>query len=203
MPYMSNAAQGRRIVFVLAAVACVLQVALAPQISILGGRFNFMLAFSIAVALKGDASQAVIAGFFSGLFYDLTAAVPVGLMALLLTVSSFVLSFMGGAGTSGFSATSLRLSAAAAVAVCLVNGIALVILGSEGGLLVALGTGIVTGVLSAVASIPFLMASGQAPSLAGSRGSRPAFSGFSAHASRKGSRFKRSSSQSRGRKRFR
>ena len=37
----------RGFVAVAAVVAAVLQVALAPQISILGGRFNFMLAFAL------------------------------------------------------------------------------------------------------------------------------------------------------------
>ena len=101
MPYANTAPQRHQIVFILAVVAAVLQVALAPQISILGGRFNFMLAFALAIALRGDGAQAVYAGFFSGLFYDLTATVPVGLMALLTMLASFALSSIGGAGTSG------------------------------------------------------------------------------------------------------
>ncbi len=83
MPYTNAGTQRSYVMPVLAIVAAVLQVALAPQVSILGGRFNFMLAFAVAVALRGDATQAVYAGFFSGLFYDLTATVPIGLMALI------------------------------------------------------------------------------------------------------------------------
>ena len=88
MPYANTAPQRHQIVFILAVVAAVLQVALAPQISILGGRFNFMLAFALAIALRGDGAQAVYAGFFSGLFYDLTATVPIGLMALLTMLAA-------------------------------------------------------------------------------------------------------------------
>ena len=176
MPYSNTAPQRPYLVLILAAIAAALQVALAPQISILGGRFNFMLAFALATALKGDTSQAVYAGFFAGLFYDLTAAVPVGLMALLTTACSFALSSIGGAGTSGFSAASLRLAAVGALAVCLVNAIALVLLGVEGGILFSLGHGFVTAVLTTAAAVPFLMASSSAPSLGGggygTRGSR-------------------------------
>lgn len=177
MPYARSSSQSQQVVIVLAVIAGVLQVALAPQISLFGGRFNFMLAFALATALKGDSPQAVFAGFFAGLFYDLTASVPVGLMTLLTLVASFVLAGIGGAGTSGFSSTSMRLAGAAALAVCLLNGIALVILGVEGSLLFSFGHAIMTAVLTTIATIPFLMASSSAPSLGGGGMSRPLHSG--------------------------
>lgn len=177
MPYARSSSQSQQVVIVLAVIAGVLQVALAPQFSILGGRFNFMLAFALATALKGDSLQAVFAGFFAGLFYDLTTTVPVGLMTLLTLVGSFVLAGIGGAGTSGFSSASLRLVGMAALAVCLLNGIALVILGVEGDILFSLGHAIMTAVLTTVATIPFLMASSSAPSLGGGGMSRPLHGG--------------------------
>ena len=71
--------------FAIAAIACVLlQAGLAPQISIAGGRVNFMIILVCLSVFSGDPTRAVICGFCSGLFYDLSAAVPVGVMSLLL-----------------------------------------------------------------------------------------------------------------------
>ena len=73
--------------FAIAAIVCVLlQAGLAPQISIAGGRVNFMIVLVCLGVFSGDPTRAVICGFCSGLFYDLSAAVPVGVMSLLLTV---------------------------------------------------------------------------------------------------------------------
>lgn len=76
--------------FVIAAIVCVLlQAGTAPQISIAGGRVNFMIILVCLSVFSGDPTRAVVCGFCSGLFYDLSAAVPVGIMSLLLTVGSF------------------------------------------------------------------------------------------------------------------
>lgn len=147
--------------------ACVLQVALAPQFSLLGGRFNFMIVFAGVVALRGNARQAVYAGFFSGLFYDLTAAVPVGLMTLLTTVASFALATVGGSGANGFSSASVRLMAAFTAAICLVNAIGLVLLGTEGSILASIGHAVSTTALTVLASVPALMLAGGPSSSAG------------------------------------
>ena len=70
--------------FVIAAIVCVLlQAGLAPQISIAGGRVNFMIILVCLSVFSGDPTRAVVCGFCSGLFYDLSAAVPVGVMSLL------------------------------------------------------------------------------------------------------------------------
>lgn len=152
---------GQRGLVALAVVACVLQVSLIPQISVLGGRFNAMLVLAGTFALMGNPSRAVYVGFFAGLFYDLTASVPVGLMTLVLTAASFALASIASAGTSGFSGTSLRLFFVYALVVCLVNGIGLLVLGYEGDILVSLGShGFMSAVLSTVLAVPFLMVSG-------------------------------------------
>ena len=58
----------------------------------------------------------------------------------------------------------------------------LVLLGAEGNILFSLGHGAVTAILTSIASIPFLMASGSPSALSGG--------GFSARGGRSGSRFK-------------
>lgn len=75
--------------FVIAAIVCVLlQAGLAPQISIAGGRVNFMIILVCLSVFSGDPTRCRRVRFCSGLFYDLSAAVPVGVMSLLLTVGS-------------------------------------------------------------------------------------------------------------------
>ena len=88
--------------FVIAAIVCVLlQAGLAPQISIAGGRVNFMIILVCLRVFSGDPTRAVVCGFCSGLFYDLSAAVPVGVMSLLLTVGSFALVHSAAGQTGG------------------------------------------------------------------------------------------------------
>ena len=88
--------------FAIAAIVCVLlQAGLAPQISIAGGRVNFMIVLVCLGVFSGDPTRAVICGFCSGLFYDLSAAVPVGVMSLLLTVGSFALVHSAAGQTGG------------------------------------------------------------------------------------------------------
>lgn len=153
--------RGRRSVVVAGLIAFILQVALGPQIALFGGRINFMAAFACAVALQGEAGPAVIAGFISGLCYDLTAAVPVGLMTLVLTIGSFVLASMSAGMGGGLSARSFQLLAITVVLECVIYGLALVIMGIEGSLLTGLLVhGVVTGVLSSAAGALFVLGLG-------------------------------------------
>ncbi len=165
----------QRSLVILAVVACVIQVALSPQISIFGGRINAMLVLAGTLALTGNAPRAVCVGFFAGLFYDLTASVPVGLMTLLLTIGAFALSHVSNAGTTGFSGTSIRLFFVFSIVVCLANGIGLLLLGYEGDILI---------LLSCALAVPFLMVAGSANQGRG---------GFTAKG-KGGTRFKSSSS---------
>ena len=171
----------QRSLVILAVVACVIQVALSPQISIFGGRFNAMLVLAGTLALTGNAPRAVYVGFFAGLFYDLTASVPVGLMTLLLTIGSFALSHV----STGFSGTSIRLFFVFSIVVCLANGIGLLLLGYEGDILISLGAhGLMSALLSCALAVPFLMVAGS-----GNQGR----GGFTAKG-KGGTRFKSSSS---------
>lgn len=148
---------------IICVVALILQVALSPQIDLFGGRINFMLALSIVFAFSGDARRAVVAGFFCGLFYDLTASVPVGLMALLLTIGSFVLSNTPTAQVGAAPADTIRLSFLYCLVVCLIYAIALLIMGVRGDFVSAvIGHGLASAILTALASIPFLLLGGAA-----------------------------------------
>lgn len=144
-------------VVIAGAIAFVLQVALAPQLSIGDGRFNFLLAYAGAMALSGDTHRAVYVGFASGLLYDLTSTAPIGLMALLMTIGTFLLATTVGTAGSGLSARSIQYIVVYDVLVCVVNGALLMALGLASDVVNALLVrGFLTAALTVLASILFI-----------------------------------------------
>ena len=120
---------------ILALICGVLQLALAPNVGLGNGRANFALIFSASVALQSGGRRAVLAGFFSGLFFDLSTTGPVGLMAFCLSVSSYVLGIEERNRLSGELATSVAHFAAASLAVSLVYHLAMLLVGQADSLL--------------------------------------------------------------------
>ncbi len=102
----------------LAVICAVLQLALAPNLGLGNGRANFAMIFSACIALMVGGKRGVLAGFFSGLFFDLSTTGPIGLMTLCLTVSSYVLGLEErnrmagdlGASLASFAVASLVVS---------------------------------------------------------------------------------------------
>ena len=135
--------------FVIAAIVCVLlQAGLAPQISIAGGRVNFMI---ILVCLS-------VCGFCSGLFYDLSAAVPVGIMSLLLTVGSFALVHSAVGQTGGTPSARGVTVGAFALVINVIYSIILLFMGLETSFVVAIfGHALPSSILTGLVAIPFLM----------------------------------------------
>lgn len=83
--------KNRRSFGTLALVCAVVQLALAPNIALGNGRANIALVFAALIALTVGGRAGVLAGFFGGLFFDFSTTGPIGLMALLLTIMSYVL----------------------------------------------------------------------------------------------------------------
>lgn len=67
---------------VVALVTLVVQVVVISPLEIGGGRGNVVLLFAIAAALETDAERGALAGFASGLAFDLLLDTPTGLSAL-------------------------------------------------------------------------------------------------------------------------
>lgn len=154
-------------------VAVLLQVALAPQLSLFGGRFNFALALVVSASIGSEPRTMVYLGFAAGLVYDLTSAVPVGLMTLLLTLTAFMLSSMSRGLAPGFSLDAIRLVCVGVLAVNVLYALALFAMGIETNLLTAVGVhGLACSLLTILASIPFLLASGGPSSSSRSRARR-------------------------------
>lgn len=152
-----------RSAFIATIVACaVLQVALAPQISLFGGRFNFMLVLTASLAISGDSRALVYIGFFSGLFYDLTTTSPVGFMALLLAVMGYAVALMSRGLSSGLGMQTVRVVVLAVIAVNLLYGLGLFFMGIESNVLISVGVhGLASSLLDLIACVPLLILGGQ------------------------------------------
>ena len=157
MPKRDTSASPMRVLGIAAAVYAVLQVGLAPQVSVMGGTFNFMVAFALVIGPGLGAHRGVIVAFLCGLFYDLTSPVPVGLMALILSISVFWLSSSALVNQRGLSVQTIRALLIVTVAVNMVYGLVLFFLGVETSLFAALlGHGLGSTVLDVLAGLPLL-----------------------------------------------
>lgn len=137
-------------------IAVLLQLALAPQVSLFSGRINFMLVLIATASVGGESRTMVYLGFFAGMLFDLTSAVPVGLMALLLTLSGYAVANMTRGIAPGVHMDALRMSGACIIAVNLIYGIAMFAMGVTSGLPTALGVSLASSVLDIAVAAPFL-----------------------------------------------
>ena len=170
-----------RTIVVLAIICVVLQLALAPNLGLGNGRANFALVFSSLVALLMGGARGVLAGFVSGLFFDLSTTGPVGLMAFCLTVSSYLLGMEGRDRMAGDLAAPITLFAGVSVAVSLVYHFAMLLVGQADSLIdvIFLRT-LPTALLSLVFFLPF------AYYFARRRSSGPSLGGKGGHFSTRG-----------------
>lgn len=84
--------RGGLVVLIGAVIAVVLQMVLAPNIALFGAVPNFMLAFTLVVAILRSQQSGVLLPFVMGMAFDLLGGGPVGAMAFLLVLASFVVS---------------------------------------------------------------------------------------------------------------
>ncbi|OUO90860.1 rod shape-determining protein MreD [Gordonibacter sp. An230] len=80
------------VVAVGAVVAIVLQVVVSPNVAIFSAQPNFLLAYVLAVAIANPLGAGPVLPFVLGLLADLLGTGPVGGMALLFVLVSFVAS---------------------------------------------------------------------------------------------------------------
>jgi rod shape-determining protein MreD len=92
----------------LAAVVVITQVALFPQLRILGVVPDLGLIFALAVAWYEGSETGALFGFFVGCAYDLFLTTPLGMSGLAYAVCAWLLGF-----TQGAIARRSRLLAAA------------------------------------------------------------------------------------------
>lgn len=87
---VKDAGKTRRGTLALGMGCLLLQLAVAPHVTLGNGYANFGLVYAGVVALAIGGRKGVIAGFVGGLVFDLTSTTPIGLMAMILTVFGYV-----------------------------------------------------------------------------------------------------------------
>lgn len=169
---VSDKNRDNRSTLVLAVVCGVLQLAVAPNLGLGNGRANFALVFAACVALAVGGRRGVLAGFFAGLFFDLSTTGPIGLMAFCLSISSYVLG-LGGRGAASDIRTGLSRFVVADLSVSLVYHLAMLVVGRTSSLVDAVALrALPTALVTLVAFVPFALflsrVRGSGPSLGGS-----------------------------------
>lgn len=75
------------------AIAILAQIILAPNIAIFSAKPNFLLAIALIIAItRPEKNSSLVLAFALGLFFDLIGHSPVGAMAFLFVLASFVVS---------------------------------------------------------------------------------------------------------------
>lgn len=128
----------RVFIVVGAIVAVLLQVLIAPHIAIASAVPNFIVAFTIAVAVVRARSFGCVLPFVLGLAFDLMGGGPVGLMAFSLTLLSYLLSrFVDHVGNDSLF-MALAFAAIGVLLVDLLYGVLLLLFGYNASFLDAL-----------------------------------------------------------------
>ena len=146
----------RRGTLVLAIACAVLQLALAPNIGLGNGRANFALIFTVCVAFNVGGRKGVLAGFFAGLFFDLSTTGPVGLMAGLCAAAAYVMGQEGRNRMAGEFGASVAEVSIATLVVSLVDHLAMLMVGQSSSFLdVIILRTLPTAFLTIIAFLPF------------------------------------------------
>lgn len=103
-----------------AAVALLLQIALAPNIAILGAMPNIALVYAAVAAMLRSADSVLVCAFLLGLACDLVGNSAVGVMAALLLLAAFAAS----RAAATFGGETLAVSLAIAMVCSLVVEVA-------------------------------------------------------------------------------
>ncbi|MCH3968250.1 MAG: rod shape-determining protein MreD [Atopobiaceae bacterium] len=146
----------RRSFIILCVVCGVLQLALAPNVCIADGRANFALVLAACVAFGIGGGRGVVCGFAAGLFFDLATTGPIGLMALELTVFSFVAGSQERNRLSENPVVTFELFAAGALVVSLFYNLCMVIVGQASIVDALVFRTLPTTLLTCLAFLPFL-----------------------------------------------
>lgn len=103
-------------------VALILQIVLAPVITLFGVVPNFVMAAVIVTAMNNNALRSTVFGFVLGLLFDLCSLGPVGSMTLVLTIMGYAVSSLNkGTFTGGVVVDLIVLFVAVALGEFLVS----------------------------------------------------------------------------------
>jgi len=89
------------ITVITALVAIVLQLVVAPAITIFGVVPNFILVAAVITALRNGPVRSTVNGFLLGFVFDLCSLGPMGAMTLVLTILAYAVSSLNRGGLAG------------------------------------------------------------------------------------------------------
>lgn len=162
--------RNRRDIGWLGLLCLVLQLAIAPYVTIAEGVANLAIVYTGYVALSIGGRTGVLCGFFAGVAYDLTTTGPLGLMAAILTVAAFAMGAEDRNRLSEDSSGAMVMYLIVSLAAVLAYHLAMLASGQASSLVDALvGRALPTYVLTTVAFLPFAYA-GARPGAGGSSG---------------------------------
>lgn len=118
-------------VLIGAVVAVLLQIILAPAISIGAAMPNFILCFVVCAAICGSQNHIAVLAFVLGMLYDLLGLGPVGLMAFCLIIVSLLASFSFSNMANSSWVSALLIIVIACLVTELLYGIGMLILGVD------------------------------------------------------------------------
>ena len=98
---MDNSQPRTSITLVSILIAIVLQLVVAPAITIGGVVPNFIMVVAVITALRNGPVRSTIIGFLLGLVFDLCSLGPMGAMTLVLTILSYAVSSLNRGGFGG------------------------------------------------------------------------------------------------------
>lgn len=140
----------------LAVICVLLQLIIAPNVSFFGGTINFMLIFSALIAQFIGGRYGTVAGFCAGLFFDFCSTNPLGLMAFLLTGSSYVLGMEVRNKLNDDTSVSITQFSFAAFAVSGVYALALVMVEHAGFIEALFMRALPTAIVTIICYLPFV-----------------------------------------------
>lgn len=147
------------VVIVSAFIAVVLQLVVAPIITIMGVVPNFILIIVVITAMHNGTTRSTVMGFMLGLVYDLFSMGPIGGMTLLLTLLAYAVSSLSKGAFSGGIAVKVVALLVTAFAGEFVIAVIYAIVGFNSDFLVSLVRSVLPAVVyDAVIGLIFLFA---------------------------------------------
>lgn len=154
--------RNRRNIGLLALIALVLQLGIAPAITWGQGHPNFVFIFAAVVALSIGGQTGVVSAFAAGLVMDLSTTGPVGLYALLFSIACYILGMEVRDRIAEEPSMTLIPFAVAALCVSLFYAIAMLLYGASESFLEAIVfRALPSTVLTILGYLPFLFVMGR------------------------------------------
>ncbi len=142
---------------VVSLILLLIQIMFGPQTGIFDAHPNFMLLLACMWGFSRGSESGVIAGFLSGLAYDIMVNTPFGLMTLVLTIAGFLSGLLQRNLISTDPKFAVLLTLGLSILAEFVVGIFIFVFGLEGNIIYALfGRMIASSIYTSLCAIPLV-----------------------------------------------